>query len=101
MNGERVDPLDRIPYRLTELWKHQEGDEESIYVMDGIEGHIYQLNLTAGQLWTLMDGQRTLGTVIADCLDTFEVDDHDEAKTLLLQCVDDLDGRGLIAFQEE
>lgn len=101
MNVASIDRPDRIPYRLTELWKHQEGDDDSVYVMDGMEGHIYQLNVTAGHLWMLIDGKRTLGDIITVCLDNFETNDLNEAKALLLECMDDLHSRGLVAFEDE
>jgi len=101
MDVTRVNQLERTPYRLTELWKRQEGDEDSVYVMDAMEGHIYQLNVTAGYLWTLMDNSRTLGEIIAACLEAFDTDDADRARASLLECVDDLCQKGLIAFQDD
>jgi hypothetical protein len=100
MDAVRTDWMTRVPYRLTELWKHQKEDN-SVYVMDGVDGHIYQLNITAGHLWLLVDGTRTLEAVIAGCLEAFEVDDPDEARTSLLEYVDNLHSCGLLAFVDE
>jgi hypothetical protein len=92
--------LQRVPYRLTELWKHQK-DDNAVYVMDGMEGHIYQLNITAGELWLLIDGKKTVETILADCLSAFDVDDPSEARAYLLECLDNFHNSGLIAFLDE
>jgi hypothetical protein len=93
-------PLTRTPFRHTEMWKHQDGSETDIFVMDMKEGHLYQLNATAASLWMLMDGQRTVEQIIATCLDEFQVDDPLEAQTALLECMGDLEQRDLIFFKD-
>lgn len=93
--------LDLVPYRLTELWKYQKGEQDSVYVMDVMEGHIYQLNTTAGHLWMLIDGQKTIGDVVTACLSVFQTDDVEGAKSSLLECMTDLHERGLVAFEGE
>jgi hypothetical protein len=100
MDAVKTDWMTRVPYKLTELWKHQKEDG-SVYVMDGVDGHIYQLNITAGRLWLLIDGKRTLEAVIGDCLEAFEVDDPDEARAWLLEYVDNLHSYGLLAFADK
>ena len=94
MTAVSVQDTDPVPTRAPEPDVVDVGGE--LLLVDPRTDGIHQLNVQGGAVWSVLDGEGTVGDLVADLADAFEVDD-DVVREDVHALLDRLKGAGLLA----
>ena len=87
--------LDAYPVRLTHLWRWR-NDRVILFSDATFNIRRFDLNLLAGTIWELSDGQRTVGDIVGIIANAFPTQPVEPLQAGVMTFLDDLEKEWLV-----